>query len=53
METGRIALYTEPTPERTIVKAGSGFTIDELFDAMPQTVTLELKNPAPPQPPKE
>ncbi len=53
VETGRIALYTEPTLERTILKAGSGFTTDELFTAMPQTVTAGLQNPAPPQPPKE
>jgi len=52
VETGRIALFSEPVQERVMVKQG-GFTIDELFGAMPTTLTAALVNPAPPQPPKE
>ena len=52
METGRIALFSEPVQERVMVKQG-GFTIDELFGAMPTTLTAGLVNPAPLQPPKE
>ena len=51
VETGRIALYSEPVRERIMVKTG-GFTIDELFNAMPTTLAAGLVNPAPPQPPK-
>ena len=51
VETGRIALYSEPVRERIMVKTG-GFTIDELFNAMPTTLAAGLVNPAPPQPPR-
>jgi NAD(P)-dependent dehydrogenase (short-subunit alcohol dehydrogenase family) len=49
VETGRIALYSEPALEKQLVKVG-GWTIDELFMFMPVTLTGELVNPDPPQP---
>ena len=49
VETGRIALYSEPVLEKQLVKVG-GWTIDELFMFMPVTLTGELTNPDPPQP---
>jgi NAD(P)-dependent dehydrogenase (short-subunit alcohol dehydrogenase family) len=49
VETGRIALYSEPVLEKQLVKVG-GWTIDELFMFMPVTLTGELVNPDPPQP---
>jgi len=49
IETGRIALYSEPALEKQLVKVG-GWTIDELFMFMPTTLTGELVNPDPPQP---
>ncbi len=52
VETGRIGIYSEPVMEKQLVKAG-GWTIDELFMFMPATVTGELVNPDPPQPPKQ
>ncbi len=52
VQTGRIALYSEPVQERMIVKNG-GFTIDELFDNMPMTLAAGLVNPYPPEKPKE
>ncbi len=52
VETGRIGLYSEPVLEKQLVKAG-GWTIDELFMFMPATMTGELVNPDPPQPPKQ
>ncbi|HEY90701.1 MAG TPA: SDR family oxidoreductase [Dehalococcoidia bacterium] len=52
VQTGRIALYSEPVQERMIVKNG-GFTIDELFDNMPMTLAAGLVNPYPPEQPKE
>jgi NAD(P)-dependent dehydrogenase (short-subunit alcohol dehydrogenase family) len=51
VETGRVSLYTEPTPALTILKQ-EAFTIDEMFDSMPQTLAAGLVNPAPPQPQK-
>ncbi|HEY91146.1 MAG TPA: SDR family oxidoreductase [Dehalococcoidia bacterium] len=51
VETGYIALYSEPQRERMLVKS-EGFTIDEVFDAMPTTLAAGVVNPAPPQPPK-
>lgn len=48
VQTGRVALYSEPIQERMIMKKG-GFTIDELFDMMPVTLAQGLKNPAPPE----
>ncbi|MBM3118418.1 MAG: SDR family oxidoreductase [Chloroflexi bacterium] len=52
IETGRVGLYSEPVLEKQLVKAG-GWTIDELFMFMPATMTGELVNPDPPQPPKQ
>lgn len=48
VQTGRVALYSEPIQERMIMKK-VGFTIDELFDMMPTTLAQGLKNPAPPE----
>ena len=39
--TGKIALYSEPIQEKAIVKVG-GWTIDELFDVMPNTLAADL-----------
>lgn len=44
VETGRIALYSEPVMEKQLVKAAA-WTIDELFMFMPATLTGELTNP--------
>ena len=51
VQTGLVAIYTEPVQENAITK-DSGFTIDELFEKMPTTVTAGVTNAAPPQPPK-
>ncbi len=50
VETGRVALYSEPVMEKQLVKGGA-WTIDELFMFMPATLTGELVNPDPPQTP--
>ncbi len=52
VQTGRIALFSEPVQERMILKKG-GFTVDELFDIMPMTLAAGLVNPSPPEPPKQ
>ncbi len=52
VQSGLIALYSEPVQEKSIDKAG-GFTIDEVFQLMPTKVTAGLVNPSPPQAPKE
>ena len=52
VQTGRIALYSEPVQEKVIEKQG-GFTIDELFEKMPKTLADGLVNLSPPEPPKE
>lgn len=52
VQTGRVALYSEPVEEKAIVKVG-GWTIDELFSFMPTTLAAGLVNPAAPQPAKE
>ena len=52
VQTGRIALYSEPIQERMLVKS-TAWTIDELFESMPGTLAAGLVNPAPPAPPKE
>jgi len=49
VEAGRIGLYSEPSLEKQLVKAG-GWTVDELFMFMPLTMTGELVNPDAPQP---
>jgi len=51
VQTGRVGLYSEPVLELQMVKDGS-WTIDELFNFMPVTMTWELVNPDPPQAPK-
>ena len=48
VETGKVALYSEPVEEKALVKVG-GWTIDELFNFMPTTLTAGLVNPAPPK----
>ncbi len=52
VQTGRVAIFTEPVPENAITKDGA-FTIDELFEQMPTTVAAGVTNPAPPETPKE
>ncbi len=49
VEAGQIGLYSEPSLEKQLVKAG-GWTVDELFMFMPLTMTGELVNPDAPQP---
>ena len=49
VQTGRIALYSEPAQIKNISKPGVGFTIDEVFDLVPKQLTGDLVNPAPPQ----
>ena len=51
VETGTVALYSEPVREKHLLKVG-GWTIDELFNFMPTTLAADLVNPSPPQPPK-
>ena len=51
VQTGRIALYSELVEEKAILKEG-GWTIDELFKYMPNSLARDLVNPAPPEPPK-
>ncbi len=49
VETGKIALYSEPAEEKALVKVG-GWTIDELFTFMPGTLAkdiVSLKSPTP------
>ena len=48
VETGKVALYSEPVEEKALVKVG-GWTIDELFNFMPTTLATGLVNPAPPK----
>jgi len=48
VQTGRIALYSEPQQIRNISKQG-GFTIDEVFEKVPKELTFDVVNPAPPQ----
>ncbi len=52
VETGKVALYSEPIEEKALVKVG-GWTIDELFTFMPTTLAAGLVNPAVSKPPKE
>ncbi len=49
---GRISLYTDPVPVKSIHKAGR-WTLDELLNIMPTTLAAGLANPAPPVPSKE
>jgi len=48
VQTGRIALYSEPAQIKNISKPGVGFTIDEVFKLVPEQLTGDLVNPAPP-----
>jgi len=48
IQTGLVALYSEPVHEKALVKVG-GWTVDELFDFMPSTLAAGLVNPAPPK----
>ncbi len=52
VQTGIVALYSEPVHEKAILKDG-GWTIDELFKFIPNSLAAGLENPYPPQPPKE
>jgi len=45
---GSISLFSEPQEIKSIYKAGM-WTLDELIDIMPKTITLGLVNPSPPQ----
>jgi hypothetical protein len=49
VQTGRIALYSEPEQIKNISKPGVGFTIDEVFDLVPKNITGDLVNRFPPQ----
>ncbi len=51
VQTGIVALYSEPVQEKQLLKIG-GWTIDELFKFMPATLAAGLVNPHPPTPPK-
>jgi 3-oxoacyl-[acyl-carrier protein] reductase len=48
VQTGRIALFSEPAQIKNISKEG-GFTIEEVFKLVPEQLTGDLVNPAPPQ----
>ena len=47
---GLVALFNEPEPVKTIHKEGQ-WTVEELIKVFPDTLGLELHNPAPAQPP--
>jgi NAD(P)-dependent dehydrogenase (short-subunit alcohol dehydrogenase family) len=49
---GTIQLYQNPIPIKSIHKNGR-WTLDELLETVPATLTAGLVNPAPPQAPKE
>ncbi len=49
VQTGVVALYSEPEMEKQILKLG-GWTIDELFKYMPTTLAAGLVNIYPPAP---
>ena len=48
VQTGTVALYSEPVQEKTLQKIG-GWTIDELFMFMPSTLAAGLVNPYAPR----
>jgi NAD(P)-dependent dehydrogenase (short-subunit alcohol dehydrogenase family) len=52
VQTGTVAIYSEPVQEKALVKVG-GWTIDELFQFMPTTLAAGVINPSPPQAPKQ
>jgi NAD(P)-dependent dehydrogenase (short-subunit alcohol dehydrogenase family) len=43
-----VALYTEPSWERTIIREG-GWTVDALANVFPRAIGSVIKNPSPPQ----
>jgi NAD(P)-dependent dehydrogenase (short-subunit alcohol dehydrogenase family) len=45
---GRIALHTDPVPVKSIYKDGR-WTLDELMNIVPRSLTNEVRNPAPSQ----
>jgi hypothetical protein len=47
VQTGRIAIYSEPVEEKTITKAGP-WTTDDMFQLMPD-ITKDIVNPSPPR----
>ncbi|MDY6918317.1 MAG: SDR family oxidoreductase [Chloroflexota bacterium] len=49
---GNIGLYSEPYNWRSIYKKGI-WTVDELVDLIPKSLSRGLQNPSPPAPPKE
>ena len=49
---GLVSLMNEPEPVRTIQKEGK-WTVEEIAGVFPQTIGVELFNPAPAQPPRE
>jgi NAD(P)-dependent dehydrogenase (short-subunit alcohol dehydrogenase family) len=49
---GRIDLHTDPVPVKSLYKDGR-WTLDELVRIMPATLARDLRNVAPPQPPKQ
>ncbi len=50
VETGKIALYAEPVQEKMLLKHG-GWTVDELFAFMPETLAKDIASQnTPPQP---
>lgn len=48
VQTGLVALYSEPLHEKAILKVGS-WTVEEMFDSMPKTLAAGLVNPATPK----
>ena len=49
---GNIALLSQPRRIRTIFKDGQ-WTLDEIGTMVPENITQGLKNPSPPQPPRQ
>jgi NAD(P)-dependent dehydrogenase (short-subunit alcohol dehydrogenase family) len=51
IERGRVAIYSEPIEEKVIYKteAGDMWTVEELEQAIPNTLLVAYVNPAPPQ----
>jgi NAD(P)-dependent dehydrogenase (short-subunit alcohol dehydrogenase family) len=45
VQTGLVALYSEPLHEKAILKVGS-WTVDEMFESMPKTLAAGLVKPA-------
>lgn len=49
---GTITLLSQPRRVRTMFKNGQ-WTLDEIGELVPQNITQGLKNPSPPQPPRQ